>query len=321
MKKKVAASLVAATDSLCLNCVTVKTRESVVIKRQPLPQLQTLLGALQTLYQSTASKAYKGAAGEYYPGLSAMPSGSNPGLKLDPMSSTHLGKRPYFLDEGTPRIIHSSGERSGADNPGTHQAATSGNGYGLIYSLGCADTKFYLSDHPLHLPDCVFGSGLYKFAGGVTSSPVKHHNLWESDAASTPWPDLYATALKTMSSAPTSTNFNGLHGRLNCLFLNYEFFITMLSCASEVLTSLGRSDSGCTTADYSKNRYGCLCRRRTRYSLVSVATTGSDMTVTKAMSCGSPDDYLTAESYGQCLCEVYLGNQEEYLGCMEESWM
>ena len=56
--------------------------------------------------------------------------------------------------------------------------------------------------------------------------------------------------------------------RINCLARHYTFFRSMLTCASYALQHLMDADPGCFGDDVSNNRYGCLCRRRTKYLII-----------------------------------------------------
>lgn len=72
-----------------------------------------------------------------------------------------------------------------------------------------------------------------------------------------------------VAAVVTTTGDTKTKARLNCLLRHWYLFKTMLACAKSGLSNLMYVDSGCLAVDVTANRYGCLCRRRARYLIVT----------------------------------------------------
>merc|ERR1712139_702963 len=91
-------------------------------------------------------------------------------------------------------------------------------------------------------------------------------NLWAAFGTITP----DTTTGATQDYAPEITTATGTtQARLNCFLRHWYVLKTMLACAKTGLSNLMNVDSGCLAADVKANRYGCLCRRRARYLVVT----------------------------------------------------
>jgi hypothetical protein len=98
---------------------------------------------------------------------------------------------------------------------------------------------------------------------------IKDYIQFHSGVADTAG-DTVDTADDNVKRGTTAKKLPGpLEKRLNCLFRHYTFYVTLLECAGNTLQFLLSADPGCMAADRNKHRYNCLCRRRTRYTLVS----------------------------------------------------
>jgi hypothetical protein len=145
----------------------------------------------------------------------------------------------------------------------------------LIAKMGCVTNAYFPT-----LPWCVFGSGLYKWdssdasmfksypntATGVsfdcTVSGTNFATVMSSDEA--PTCEQAAIVIPSGWNVPTDASKT----KFSCMVRHYDFLLTLLDCAISGLDALIWADPGCLSGDLSSKRYGCLCRRRTRYLLV-----------------------------------------------------
>merc|ERR1712150_110765 len=76
---------------------------------------------------------------------------------------------------------------------------------------------------------------------------------------------------KTWAAAANSNTKSNVLAelRFKCMVRHYDFYLDVANCLSAALTSMMSVDSGCQVADESAQRYGCLCRRRFKYTIIS----------------------------------------------------
>jgi hypothetical protein len=246
-------------------------------------RIGVMLSAHQETYTSTVLAQYGAqAAGELYPTSVAMP------------ASWDLGWGPYGLTlDGTAGKAHAA--CSASDSPGCQPVPmqASNSDTGLLFNLGCASSSYFSG-----MPWCLLKAGAYRWSNTQSTTYGQNSFLWEPFAYS---PDPIASSDPvTVDLMADTNNFTSLYPdfikyfeynteagviqaeaqrqgnspstlekRLNCLFRHYDFFTTMLDCASTNMESLITADPGCGTKDMAARRYQCLCRRRTRYVMVS----------------------------------------------------
>merc|ERR1719313_2513122 len=130
------------------------------------------------------------------------------------------------------------------------------------------------------LPWCVLGSGRYSLsseADGLWSS-VDGTAVY-SDTQGADWSSAVSTSMSELETSlaaltpaqrrsPETNAMTAVEVRLTCLLRHYNVLQLMLKCATTMLKHMMLVDSGCTSDDETKMRYGCLCRRRAKYMIV-----------------------------------------------------
>jgi hypothetical protein len=265
------------------------------------------LGSHQTAYKDVVLTDYYAAADQLFPDSVAYPSG-------------------YDADSGPYGIALDGAE--GLD-PDISTVWTDGPGTdGLLHQLGCSESRYFAGMPWCILGTSLYKWGAGEAQNvAETANPAQGY-LWQPlymkkgtqdattlvvalpfddcadadcwlDFATTPhhyddlWPFIQFW-FSEASSAPDARKTEGpgaTESRVNCLMRHYDFFVTILDCAVTNLLALIKADPGCGEEDITANRYQCLCRRRTRYVMVtnvpkpSVAGSSYDCSAEDNSSC------------------------------------
>jgi hypothetical protein len=109
-----------------------------------------------------------------------------------------------------------------------------------------------------------------------------------------------ATVVKTAITAATSQE---QRERLSCVLRHYNYFVKMFSCVAAHMGAYMMVDSGCTEQDEGSNRYGCLCRRRSKYIIMEAL----------------PEPTVSGKAIDEVFEEVETGNYSDNNGTNTEN--
>jgi hypothetical protein len=236
-------------------------------------KLGTIISSLQDSYQTAASASFTAASSEMY--------ASSPSISA------------WKLDEEAVTTQNTAGAQFN-DAIGTfpHVFNSATDAAGLLFGLGCAASAYFSS-----MPWCVLGQGKYKWINTATNIENYDTKLWADITGTNTVEicndnDATCTAVTTYATEYAAMSAGAEKNRANCIFRHYTFFKGMLDCAMSKMNSLMKADPGCMAADYTANRYGCLCRRRTRYAIAAK--------VEEPEISGRSAEAISDDPYGDC---------------------
>jgi len=229
--------------------------------------LLALMATLQSSFHDAVVFEYTAFADELYQGSASVPiaPGQYGGLTLGSLLKDAGGtgrsvasSRPVKLD---PLVSGYGPNPVECTRSAGFEDCTAG--HSLLVRIGCASSEFWQG-----MPWCVLGAKKYVWSNGTSGlwggvdGQIQPAGVNMSGGVNMDGD--WAKGLMPDALAPQ-------RAQLNCLARHYTFFNQILMCAIGVLQSLMSVDPGCMSVDVLKRRYGCLCRRRTRYIMVAEA--------------------------------------------------
>jgi hypothetical protein len=216
--------------------------------------LKLVIPALMNAYYTATVGVYAASVDELYVGSPSM---------ILPLFDYMSMKRGRPQDDGNTMLWGASG--------------------GLLFALGCGAARYWAD-----LPWCILGGGFADYTYGKKTQSTAATPIWQSLTTGTAlWAQVcvesgwwcitplstqtqdYSTIVGMNGPEAGTAAQSGDYKRMTCLLRHYTFFIAMLKCLSHGLSMLMSTDSGCTAADQTANRYNCLCRRRAKYLITN----------------------------------------------------